>query len=147
VNAYAERLEAGWGTGVELDSAAPSLQHDPNVQAYWARYQRLSASPSAAMRFFRTTLHADFRHLLPLIHVPTLVVHAERDVLVPLAQGQYVADRIAGAEFISLDSDIHLICVSDVLDELAAAMTSFLERVAPPEERFALPRPNALSPA
>jgi pimeloyl-ACP methyl ester carboxylesterase len=131
VDAYAQNLEAKWGTGVALSSAAPSLAHDPNVRAYWARYQRLSASPSAAIRFLRASAEADVRHLLPKVDVPTLVAHAERDMLVPLSQGQYVADRIAGAEFVSLDSDIHLICVSDVLDQLADVMTAFLQRVVP----------------
>ena len=134
IDAYARNLEAKWGTGVALSSAAPSLAHDPNVRAYWARYQRLSASPSAAMRFLWATSEADVRHLLPHIHVPTLVAHAERDMLAPMAQGRYVADRIVGAEFLLLDSDIHLICVSDVLDELASAITAFLERVLYPEQ-------------
>jgi DNA-binding SARP family transcriptional activator/pimeloyl-ACP methyl ester carboxylesterase len=129
VDAYARRLEAGWGTGVALDTAAPSLADDEHVHAYWARYQRLSASPTAAIRFLSATVKADVRLLLPAIDVPTLIVHAERDVLVPVAQGRYVADHIAGAEFVSLDSDIHLICVSDVLEQLAEAMTAFLGRV------------------
>ena len=129
VEAYARHVEAKWGTGVALSSAAPSLAHDPNVRAYWARYQRLSASPSAATRFLRATNEADVRHLLPMISVPTLVAHAERDVLVPSALGRYVADHIAGAEFFALDSDVHLICVSDVLDQLAATITAFLNRV------------------
>ena len=86
------------------------------------------------MRFLWATSEADVRHLLPEIHVPTLVAHAERDMLAPVAQGRYVADRIAGSEFLLLDSDIHLICVSDVLDELARAMTAFLERVLHPEQ-------------
>jgi pimeloyl-ACP methyl ester carboxylesterase len=135
VDDYARQLEAGWGTGVALDSAAPSLAHDPNVLAYWARYQRLSASPTDAIRFFRATVNADVRHVLPMIDVPTLVAHAERDLLTPVALGRYVADRIAGAEFIVLDSDIHLICVSDVLDQLAAAVTAFLARVASPDHQ------------
>lgn len=132
VESYAQVVEAGWGTGVALSSAAPSLAHDPGVRAYWARYQRLSASPSAAMRFLWATSEADLRHLLPAVSVPTLVAHAERDVLVPLAQGKYMADRIPGAEFIELDSDIHLVCVSDVLDQLAVSITTFLDRVASP---------------
>ncbi|MBK5308190.1 MAG: alpha/beta fold hydrolase, partial [Frankiaceae bacterium] len=130
VDAYVQALEAGWGTGVALSSAAPSLADDPAVQAYWARYQRLSASPAAAMRYLRATVEADVRPLLADIRVPTLVVHAERDLLVPLAQGRYVAEHIPGAEFVTLDSDIHLICVSDVLDELAAHIRSFLDRLA-----------------
>jgi DNA-binding SARP family transcriptional activator/pimeloyl-ACP methyl ester carboxylesterase len=128
VESYARVLESGWGSGVALSSAAPSLVHDPDVRAYWARYQQLSASPAAAMRFLWATAEADVRHLLPEIRVPTLVVHAARDLLAPFEQGKYVADRIPGAELVVLDSDIHLLCVSDVLDQLAAAMTTFLER-------------------
>jgi hypothetical protein len=59
----------------------------------------------------------------------TASVRTPRRLPPVVAQGRYVADRIAGAEFLSLDSDTHLICVSDFLDELAAAMTEFLERV------------------
>jgi DNA-binding SARP family transcriptional activator/pimeloyl-ACP methyl ester carboxylesterase len=132
VESYARVLETGWGTGATLSSAAPSLARDPDVRAYWARYQQLSASPAAAMRFLWATAESDVRHLLPEIRVPTLVVHAADDLLVPFGQGKYLADRIPGAELVVLDSDIHLVCVSDVLDELAAAMTGFLDRVATP---------------
>lgn len=132
IDAYVRHVEARWGTGVALSSAAPSLAHDPTIRAYWARYQRLSASPAAAMRFLRATSEADVRSTLPDIHVPTLVVHAERDALVPIGQGRYVAEHIAGAEFVTLDSDIHLICVSDVLDQLAEHMHRFVDRVATP---------------
>lgn len=127
---YAHHLEARWGTGVALSSAAPSRARDPEVRAYWARYQRLSASPAAAMRFLRATVEADVRDLLAEVRVPTLVVHAERDVLVPVAQGRYLAEHIAGAEFVTLDSDVHLICVSDVLDQVADHVSRFLDRTA-----------------
>jgi DNA-binding SARP family transcriptional activator/pimeloyl-ACP methyl ester carboxylesterase len=129
VDAYVRTLEAGWGTGVALSSAAPSLARDPMVKAYWARYQRLSASPAAAMRYLRATLEADVRSILGDIRVPTLVVNAARDLLVPVAQGRFVAEHIAGAEFVTLDSDVHLICVSDVLTELADVVQDFLARV------------------
>jgi pimeloyl-ACP methyl ester carboxylesterase len=75
--------------------------------------------------------------VLPSIRVPTPVLHAERDVLVPVAQARYVADRIAGAEFVPLDSDIHLICVSDVIDEVADHVEGFIERLAPLATSFA----------
>lgn len=130
VDAYMRHVEPRWGTGVALSSAAPSLADDPSVRAYWARYQRLSASPAAAMRFLRATAEADVRHLLPDIHVPTLVVHAERDQLAPVGLGRYVAEHIPHAELVVLDSDIHLICVSDVLDQLADQMQRFLAEVS-----------------
>jgi DNA-binding SARP family transcriptional activator/pimeloyl-ACP methyl ester carboxylesterase len=130
MDAYIRHVEARWGTGVALSSAAPSLAHDPAVRAYWARYQRLSASPATAMRFLRATSEADVRSSLPDIHVPTLVIHPERDMLVPVEQGRYVAEHIAGAEFVALDSDIHLICVSDVIDQVADHMHDFVGRLS-----------------
>ena len=69
------------------------------------------------------------------IRVPTLVVHAERDLLVPVDQGRYVADHIPGAEFVTLDSDVHLICVSDVIDELGQHIRAFLRRVTAADGR------------
>ena len=129
IDDYAAHVERGWGTGVALSSAAPSLASDPAVRAYYARYQRLSASPSAAVRHLRASTEADVRHLLGQIRVPTLVLHGERDVLVPVAQGRFVADNIDGAEFVSLDSDVHLICVSDVLEQVADHIQHFLARI------------------
>lgn len=129
VDAYVRILHEGWGTGVELSSAAPSLAEDAQVKDYWARYQRLSASPAAAMRYLRTTVEADVRSVLHEVRVPTLVLHAERDVLVPVAQGRYVADHVPGAQFVALDSDVHLLCVSDVLAEVGEHIRDFLDRV------------------
>jgi hypothetical protein len=40
-----------------------------------------------------------------------------------------VAERIAGAELLTLDSDVHLICVSDVIDELTDAIDAFVGQV------------------
>jgi pimeloyl-ACP methyl ester carboxylesterase len=142
VDAYARVLEAGWGTGVELSSAAPSLAADAKVKTYWARYQRLSASPTAAMRYLRATVDADVRAVLTDIRVPALVLHAERDVLVPVAQGRYLAEHIPGAQFVALDSDIHLICVSDVVAEVGEHIRTFLDRVQLPG-RDGRPRASA----
>jgi DNA-binding SARP family transcriptional activator/pimeloyl-ACP methyl ester carboxylesterase len=132
VDAYIRALERGWGTGVTLDIAAPSLAEDPTVLAYLARYQRLSASPAAAVRFCRATAEPDLRSLLGDIHVPTLVLHAERDVMIPVGHAHDLAARIPGAELVVLDSDVHLICVSDVIDELAGHVRRFIDRVATP---------------
>jgi pimeloyl-ACP methyl ester carboxylesterase len=132
VTSFAAELEAGWGTGVAIEAYAPSLAADPAVRAYWARYQQLSASPRAAMRFLWALLDADVRHLLPDIRTPTLVVHSERDVVVPVAQARYIADHVPGAEMVTIDSDVHLICASDVIEELTDAIEEFLGRAVVP---------------
>ena len=81
------------------------------------------------MRFLWATIETDVRDAAADIEVPTLVMHAERDLIVPSAARRYIAERIAGAEFVALDSDVHLICVSDVIDELADAIESFICRI------------------
>ncbi len=116
----------------------------------------LSASPAAAIRFLTATVQADVRSILPDIRVPTLVAHVERDLLVPVAQERYVADHVPDADFVVFDSDVHVICVSDVLDQLADHMRRFIERVAlpsgargtaAPEHREFAPTATALPPA
>ena len=129
IEAFARNLEERWGTGVAITAYAPSRSSDPFVRDYWARYQQLSASPASAMRFLWASIDADVRDVLPDIEVPTLVVHAERDLIVPVSFARYIADRVRGAEFVGLDSDVHLICVSDVIDELTDAIESFICRI------------------
>jgi pimeloyl-ACP methyl ester carboxylesterase len=145
IDSYVRHVEAAWGSGVALSTAAPSLAHDPAVRAYWARYQQLSASPAAAMRYLRAAAEADIRSILPEIAVPTLVVHAARDQMTPVGQGRYVADHIRGAEFLELDSDIHLVCVSDVLEELADAMSAFIGRLGGDDAGFGLQQAATLT--
>jgi DNA-binding SARP family transcriptional activator/pimeloyl-ACP methyl ester carboxylesterase len=128
VESFVEVLIDEWGSGVGIDAYAPARAEEPGVRDYWARYQQLSASPPAAMRFLAAAIDVDVRELLPEIDVPSLVVHAERDVVVPVAMARYMADRLPGARLVTLDSDIHLMCVSDVVDEIIAEIGAFLRR-------------------
>lgn len=128
---FAANLEKGWGSGVAISAYAPSRAKDPHVRDYWARYQQLSASPAAAMRSFWAAVDSDVTDLLPDIGAPALVLHPERDLIAPVAWGRFVADRIPGAEFVALDSDVDLICVSDVIDEMAQHIARFIHCLVP----------------
>jgi len=50
----------------------------------------------------------DIRHLLPMVRVPTLVLHGEEDRLVPVEAGRWVARQIPGAEFYGFKGCGHL---------------------------------------
>lgn len=134
LRSFADNLEHRWGTGVAISSYAPSRAKEPHVRDYWVRYQRLSASPAAAMRYFWAAVESDVTDLLPTINAPTLVLHPERDIVAPVAWGRFMADRIPHAQFVALDSDVDLICVSDVIDELAQHIGEFIERTVDPSE-------------
>jgi class 3 adenylate cyclase len=80
-----------WGTskyasGV-ASAIAPSLAGDEALQAWFADYHRLAASPSAAAEFFRMLGDTDITDVLPTIRVPTLVAHraAWRDTAMRVA--------------------------------------------------------------
>jgi pimeloyl-ACP methyl ester carboxylesterase/DNA-binding CsgD family transcriptional regulator len=51
----------------------------------------------------------DIVDLLPQVRVPTLVLHARDDEVVPFTEGQRLAAEIQGAEFIQLDSRNHVL--------------------------------------
>lgn len=60
-------------------------------------------------RLIAARAEVDARESLARIDVPTLVLHATRDEVVPLSEGQRLAGGIRGAEFIALDSRNHVL--------------------------------------
>src|SRR5207245_3631 len=46
------------------------------------------------------------RAVLPVISVPTLVIHAKGD-LVPVQEGRYIADHVPGARLLEVEGDDH----------------------------------------
>jgi pimeloyl-ACP methyl ester carboxylesterase len=64
---------------------------------------------------------------LPGLSVPTLVMHGELDVLVPLENGRILADRIPGAELVTIPDAAHLL-VSDQPEQVQKALLDWLGR-------------------
>ena len=86
---------------------APTLAGDPDFDAWFARYARLSASPGMAIALLRANAAMDVRGILQHVHVPTLVLHQSGDTLVDVAQGRYLAEHIPGARLIELPGRDH----------------------------------------
>jgi DNA-binding NarL/FixJ family response regulator len=51
----------------------------------------------------------DVLPLLETIRTPTLVIHARNDAVTPIQEGRILAEGIAGAEFVELDSENHIL--------------------------------------
>jgi class 3 adenylate cyclase len=63
----------------------------------------------------------DVRDVLPLVHVPTLVIHRKGDICLKVEEGRYVAERIPNAKYVELDGIDHLPFVGDqdtMVDEI-----------------------------
>jgi pimeloyl-ACP methyl ester carboxylesterase len=103
-----ETMEREWGGPVGMEIWAPSMAGDERFKHWWANYLRLAASPGAAVAVMRMNLEIDVRHVLPTIHVPTLVIHRTGDRLTLVEQGRYLAERIPGARLAELAGNDHM---------------------------------------
>ncbi len=103
-----------WGEGASARLFAPSRADDAAFRAAWARLERLSVGPAGIRRMFEILRSTDVRHILPVVRVPTLVLHREGDRAIPLALGRHVADHIPDARFVALRGDDHVPQVGDV---------------------------------
>jgi pimeloyl-ACP methyl ester carboxylesterase/DNA-binding CsgD family transcriptional regulator len=132
VEAFVARADQAWGTGASLKSFAPGMLSDARFCAWWARFERLGATPAAAIQLARMNSKIDVRQVLPAVRVPTLVIHRRDDARVRVEAGRELAHRIEGARYVELDGSDHPIWVGDtdaVVDEIEAFLTG-----APPAD-------------
>jgi class 3 adenylate cyclase len=103
-----------WGTGAMIKTVAPSLATDPDAVARFGKFERLSASPGAVKSFVRLNALIDVSSILPTVRVPTLVLHRQGDVQVPVELGRELARLIPDAKFIQHPGADHGLAVGDV---------------------------------
>lgn len=123
---FVDGVSHRWGEGVLASNFAPSRADDPDFLAYWARYQRLSASPGMIQRLVASYPQLDARPVLPLVQAPTLVLHRRDDLLIDVRHGRYLAEHIEGAQLVELEGQDHLFFTGDadaVLDEVEEFLT------------------------
>jgi pimeloyl-ACP methyl ester carboxylesterase/class 3 adenylate cyclase len=133
---FLERFVNEMGTGRNLAVQAPSMTGDERFVSWWARFERLVASPSAYEELARIFTDVDVREALPAIHVPTLVIHRQGDRIVPARQARFVADRIEGARLVELPGVDHIPFVGGaeaIVDEIEEFVTG--TRTGPPVDR------------
>jgi pimeloyl-ACP methyl ester carboxylesterase/DNA-binding CsgD family transcriptional regulator len=70
---------------------------------------RKTCAPEVAAQLMETRFQVNVTELLGRVRVPTLVLHACRDDVTPLAEGRLLASGIPGAEFVELDSANHIL--------------------------------------
>ena len=135
--AIAEQSRATWGDGSRLRALSPSAGGDERFRRWFARLERLSASPATAAALARMQADVDVRSVLPLIRVPTLVLHRERDQLIDVRHSRYLAEHIPGARYVALPGEDAL-TFSGGADELVDEVEEFLTgtRRRPDPERI-----------
>ncbi len=128
--ALTERNIAMWGeTNSDAMSAwAPSMANDPALIAWFARMQRLAASPGEARVIFKAMIDQDVRHVLPRIRVPTLILHRPGEQVWDVRHSRYLAEHIEGARYVELEGIDSLPFVGDS-DAIVEEVEEFLTGV------------------
>jgi pimeloyl-ACP methyl ester carboxylesterase len=124
--AWLETCEREWGGPVGMDIRWPTLARDERARQWWARFLRMSASPAAAVALSRMNYDIDIRHVLPVVRVPTLVVHSRGDQTIPAGAGRFLAEHIPGAKYVELPGIDHVPWGGDadaILDEIEEVLT------------------------
>ena len=104
-----EQIDRLWGTGQYwLPRYSPKLLTDETARRVYARFERQSASPSAAIAIQRMNRDLDIRHVLPAIRVPSLIMHRVGDAAVPVEWGRELAAAIPSARYVELPGDDHV---------------------------------------
>jgi pimeloyl-ACP methyl ester carboxylesterase len=74
----------------------------------WSEQQRAATSAEMAVRLLEIGFHADVTHAARRIACPVLVIHPERDAVVPIEEGRLLAGLIPNCRFVQVDSDNHM---------------------------------------
>jgi class 3 adenylate cyclase/pimeloyl-ACP methyl ester carboxylesterase len=132
-----QHIEENWGRGQEggipLYALTPDRADDPAWRKAHGRWERLSASPGAAVALQQLIHQIDVRHLLPAIRVPTLVVYRTADIG-HAAGSRYLGEHIPGAKVVELPGNDYFPYLGDqdaILDEIEEFLTGVRPVPAP----------------
>ncbi len=103
----ADQVEENWGTGSLAALFGPSQAGRPGLEEWWGRVERFGATPRLARARLEAVLELDVRDVLPLVPVPTLVVHSRDNAYVRVGHGRYLAEHIPGARLVERNSADH----------------------------------------
>jgi pimeloyl-ACP methyl ester carboxylesterase len=97
----------------------------------------MASTPSNLLAMMALNAEIDVRHVLGVIRVPTLVVHARQDKAVPVELGRNLAANIPGATLFEYDGEHFplLAGADESLDAMEEFVTGAVHR--PPADRGA----------
>jgi pimeloyl-ACP methyl ester carboxylesterase len=94
-------IAANWGSDDFTRALYPTLAEDAETRAAIGRMFRGSMTPMTAAGQMEYILrNLDVRRFLPLVQVPTLILHARDSSIPPVACGRYLAEHIPVASLV-----------------------------------------------
>ncbi|AYG63711.1 alpha/beta fold hydrolase (plasmid) [Rhizobium jaguaris] len=134
-------IREGWGQNNPVFRHLFTAMFIPGadqVQMDWFdELQRISVSPGNAGRLHEAFGEIDVSDVLSQVTVPTLVLHARKDAVVPFQSGREFAAGIPGARFVDLDSANHILLSSEpAFEQFIREVRRFVAETAEPQVRM-----------
>lgn len=120
-----QAVEDGWGEGNFLPMVAPSHASDPRIQAWWRRWERLSATPNVAAKLLEWGGQIDLRPVLPAVQAPTLFLERANAHLIDVAGVRKAAALVPAGQFVEVQGEDMLPFFGDT-DSIIGEMEEFL---------------------
>jgi pimeloyl-ACP methyl ester carboxylesterase len=101
----------------------------PQEQRWFRDLQQVSISPNNLVRYMRACDDINVRPILPTLHMPTIVLHSDRDKIAPAQEGRILAAEIRDARFVPLASANHVLLADEPAWKVfREELTSFVKR-------------------
>ncbi|MCI4349096.1 MAG: alpha/beta fold hydrolase [Thermoplasmata archaeon] len=120
-------MELGWGRDEPTFRQMFTTKFIPEASVEQMRWfnvlQKVSCSTENALKFDEAFSQIDVLRILPQVSVPTLILHAKDDRVVPFELGRQLAALIPGSRFVPLEGRNHILLESE------PAWARFLEEI------------------
>ncbi len=115
--AIVDLVQLGWGKDNPAFRQLFTAQFVPGASQeqfeWFNELCRRTTTPEIATRLLAARAELNVRDLLERVRVPTLVLHARHDEIVPFEAGKQLAAEIPNAEFVSLESRNHILLAAE----------------------------------
>ena len=132
----AARCRERWGKGLAAAVAVfPTTRIRRHARAWFGKLQTASTTPRDAIAFMRMAFDIDVRDVVPVVRVPTLIVHRVDDPICHVENARFLAANIPGARYVELPGST---CTcpgpsgsDEILDEIREFLTGVREAPEP----------------
>ena len=139
-----DAIRVGWGKENpafrQLFTSRFIPEGTPEQMAWFNELCRRTTTAEIAEELLRMRAKMNVAHLLEQVRVPTLVIHAREDNVIPVAEGRMLASTIPGAQFVELESKNHVLLADEpAWPRFQEAVLEFLGRsgAQPRDDPFA----------
>jgi class 3 adenylate cyclase len=105
---------------------APTVARDDAFRAWWDHAGNRAASPSMARAVSKVVTESDVRDTLARVAAPTLILQRDSVNFIPVGNGRFLAQHIAGSRYVELPGADSLFWVGEagpMLDEIEEFIT------------------------